>query len=856
MPKKIEKPQKPVFGAGVRQHGRLVFSWVILVLAAFLAVALLSYDPYDPSSNLARDGVVKNLAGVAGSYSAAPLLEVFGAGSFALVLVLFCWAWRLLYLKSFPRWWFRAGCTVLLLIFASMAFSTLDSLFGASDHFKNGYGGFLGRENLQELNNYIPLWLQALTLWPSSLYLFALSAAVPWHYWAHAKDGIKWLLAWGWHLTRLATNGLVWASEWAFYWIQRIVYGVRTSIAELKLRRVEVTGAEPKKPRKFWNVNFIRPPKHELRRQFEESHSITAESIPHHPQPQHSLLEAGEDAEDAVAKANLNAASAPIPNIPQSPNAPTRSLSGGLSAPTKPQNNGPIKLQQESLDITMRDQFQLPPLSLLNMPSQGGKKQIPQSVYARNAELLQKVLADFGVKGKVTEVLPGPVITLYSLEPAPGTKSARVIGLAEDIARSMSAVSARISVVPGKNAIGIELPNEHRDTVYLKELLNHESYKKNKMKLPMCVGKDIGGTPQVMDLAKTPHLLIAGTTGSGKSVGVNAMIISLLYRFTPEECRFIMVDPKMLELSIYEGIPHLLSPVVTDPSKAVVALKWAVKEMERRYKLMSKLSVRNVENFNNKIAEYNKKGAVITQQVQTGFDPDTGKPITEEVPIEMKPMPFIVVIVDEMADLMLVAGKDIEGLIQRLAQMARAAGIHIILATQRPSVDVITGVIKANFPSRISFSVTSKIDSRTILGEQGAEQLLGMGDMLTMAGGNRVTRIHGPFVDDKEVESVVQFWKQQAPPTYEESVTEEEGEASGFEGEVLGAEAGEEQDELYQKAVEAVLQGKKASTSYVQRALRIGYNRAANLIDQMEDAGIISKADHVGRREILLDNEE
>lgn len=501
---------------------------------------------------------------------------------------------------------------------------------------------------------------------------------------------------------------------------------------------------------------------------------------------------------------------------------------------------------QATLDLNMKDNYQIPPVNLLKTPPKKTKNTFNETSLSQNAELLEKVLDDFGVKGKIVEIFPGPVVTLYVLDPSPGTRSSRVIGLSDDIARSMSATSARIAVIPGRNAIGIELPNSTRETVYFRELLETDEFRESKAMLPLALGKDIGGNAIVIDMAKTPHLLVAGTTGSGKSVGLNGMILSLLYKYSPAECKFIMIDPKMLELSVYEDIPHLLTPVVTEPGKAIVALKWTVKEMENRYRLMSNLAVRNVQNYNEKIEEAKKNGEELTRTVQTGFDATTGKPIYEKVPLDMNPLPFIVVIVDEMADLMLVAGKDIETSVQRLAQMARAAGIHIILATQRPSVDVITGVIKANFPTRISFQVTSKIDSRTILGEQGAEQLLGMGDMLYMAGGSRITRVHGPFVDDKEVEKVVSFVKKQGKPVYIEDVTKDEEEAALF-----AAEGGAE-DEMYQQAIRIVRENGKASTSFVQRSLRIGYNKAANLIERMEKEGIVSKADHVGRREVLV----
>ena len=462
-----------------------------------------------------------------------------------------------------------------------------------------------------------------------------------------------------------------------------------------------------------------------------------------------------------------------------------------------------------------------------------------------NARLLETVLQDFGVRGVIGKVRPGPVVTLYELEPAAGVRSSRVVGLSDDIARSMSAVSCRVAPVPGANVIGIELPNATREIVSLRELLASADYENSKSKLTMALGKDIGGGPVMADLTKMPHLLVAGTTGSGKSVGINTMILSILYRMTPDQCRLILVDPKMLELSVYDGIPHLLAPVVTEPKKAIVALKWVVQEMENRYRKMAKIGVRNIEGFNDRMVEAKRTGETLSRRVQTGFDPDTGEAMFEEETIETEVLPFIVVVIDEMADLMMVAGKDIEAAVQRLAQMARAAGVHLITATQRPSVDVITGTIKANFPSRISFQVTSKIDSRTVLGEQGSEQLLGQGDMLFMSGGGRIQRVHGPFVSDEEVEKVVSFLKKQAAPNYIEQVTEAPPEDIA---DLLG---GGETDSLYDQAVAIVTRDGRASTSYVQRRLQIGYNRAARLIEQMEEQGVISPPNHAGKREIL-----
>ena len=498
--------------------------------------------------------------------------------------------------------------------------------------------------------------------------------------------------------------------------------------------------------------------------------------------------------------------------------------------------------------------FELPPLGLLASPISVARHQLSDESLEENARLLESVLDDYGVKGDIVSVRPGPVVTMYELEPAPGLKASRVIGLSDDIARSMSALSARVSTVPGRSIIGIELPNDIREKVVLREIFSAKAFGDSSHRLPLALGKDISGEPMVTNLAKMPHLLIAGTTGSGKSVAINTMILSLLYKLTPDECRMIMIDPKMLELSVYDGIPHLLSPVVTDPKKAVVALKWVVGEMEERYRKMSKMGVRNIDGYNGRVADALGKNEMFSRTIQTGFDDATGEPFFETEEFLPEKMPYIVVIVDELADLMMVAGKEIEACIQRLAQMARASGIHLIMATQRPSVDVITGTIKANFPTRISFQVTSKIDSRTILGEMGAEQLLGMGDMLYMAGGSKITRCHGPFVSDTEVEEVVSHLKSFGPPDYKSGVVEgpddDKSESIDLVLGLTGVSEGE--DVLYDQAVAIVLQDRKCSTSYIQRKLAIGYNKAARLVEQMEEEGLVSPANHVGKRDILV----
>ncbi|HYI42614.1 MAG TPA: DNA translocase FtsK, partial [Sphingomicrobium sp.] len=504
--------------------------------------------------------------------------------------------------------------------------------------------------------------------------------------------------------------------------------------------------------------------------------------------------------------------------------------------------------------LALGDNYVLPDIGLLAPAADKGKMQIDRAALERNARILESVLEDFHVRGDIVEVRPGPVVTMYELEPASGIKASRVIQLADDIARNMQAISARVAIIPGRSVIGIELPNTKREGVVLSELVQADAFGDASMSLPLILGKNIAGDPVIADLAPMPHLLVAGTTGSGKSVGLNCMILSLLYRLNPEQCRMIMIDPKMLELSIYEGIPHLLAPVVTEPGKAIRALKWTVEQMEERYRMMANLGVRSLASFNTKVRDAKAKGAQLGRQVQTGYNADTGQPIYENEQLEYDVLPQIVVVVDELADLMMTAGKEVEFLIQRLAQKARAAGIHLIMATQRPSVDVITGVIKANLPTRISFQVTSKIDSRTILGEQGAEQLLGKGDMLYMPGGKQIIRVHGPFVSDEEVRAVAEHWRKQGTPDYVQAVTEEPEDGGYlFDGQPTGDDDPETQ--LYRKAIQIVAESQKASVSYLQRQLRVGYNSAARLIERMEKDGMVGQPDHVGRREVLIDRD-
>jgi DNA segregation ATPase FtsK/SpoIIIE, S-DNA-T family len=572
-------------------------------------------------------------------------------------------------------------------------------------------------------------------------------------------------------------------------------------------------------------------------------------------------LEPDYDPTPVSAAPRLGSARGAMPSVGAPPVVPTVDRRAVVQHPVKkpvaPSRQAIAETQPRlRFDEQTQADYELPPLGLLAAPSTVQRFTLSDEALEENARMLESVLDDYGVKGEIVSVRPGPVVTMYELEPAPGLKASRVIGLADDIARSMSALSARVSTVPGRTVIGIELPNATREKVVLREILSARDFGDSQMRLPLALGKDIGGEPVVANLAKMPHLLIAGTTGSGKSVAINTMILSLLYKLTPEECRLIMIDPKMLELSVYDGIPHLLSPVVTDPKKAVVALKWVVGEMEERYRKMSKMGVRNIEGFNGRVREALEKGEMFKRTIQTGFDEDTGEPVFETEEFAPVSLPYIVVIVDEMADLMMVAGKEIEACIQRLAQMARASGIHLIMATQRPSVDVITGTIKANFPTRISFQVTSKIDSRTILGEQGAEQLLGMGDMLYMAGGAKITRIHGPFVSDEEVEEVVTHLKSFGPPSYMSGVVEgvEDDRADDIDA-VLGLNLGgntDGEDALYDQAVAIVAKDRKCSTSYIQRKLGIGYNKAARLVEQMEENSVVTPANHVGKREILI----
>ncbi len=775
------------------QGGGLVVFTIGLALAALLG----SFDPQDPSWNTAAvpGRGAHNMLGVFGAYVSDVLLQLCGLTAWLPALALFAWGGKML-VTAEPLQRFGLKIVLLLtgLLLLAVGLAALPThLPFMMSGFSEGLGGSAGNVLLGGLRESLRLVGLEPVAWVVAAACAALGA-----------------------LGTLSAFGLS-LEEWK-HLFHTAGAGPR---ALMRLRRGRTAPWEDDEE----EAEYAEPV---LRREPSFDGDADAEEPP--PQPRIRKRQIVSDPDEPRSAPKVE----PLvtPRMPQ-------------PKPGKREEDS----RQGRLDLP-ETTYEAPPLRLLTPPPESRGPAVDDDSLRQNAKLLVSVLDDFGVNGQITTVRPGPVVTLYELEPAPGTKTSRVIGLADDIARSMSALSVRIATVPGRSVIGIEMPNQRRETVYLRELLNDASFDKSGMALTLVLGKDIGGQPVMVDLARMPHLLIAGTTGSGKSVAINTMILSLLYRLRPDQCRLIMIDPKMLELSVYDGIPHLLAPVVTEPGKAVVALKWAVREMEDRYRAMSQLGVRNITGYNQRLAEARSKGEVLSRTVQTGFDPDTGKPIYEEQPLALEPLPFIVVVVDEMADLMLVAGKDIEAAVQRLAQMARAAGIHLIMATQRPSVDVITGTIKANFPSRISFQVSSKIDSRTILGEQGAEQLLGQGDMLYMAAGGRITRVHGPFVSDQEVETVVEHLRSQGEPAYVEAVTEEDEPPLDMSG--MGGGNGESGDDLYDQAVALVAREGKASTSFVQRHLQIGYNRAARIIERMEQEGMVSRANHVGKREVLL----
>ncbi len=782
----------------------------VIALSCVVAAALMTWSVQDPSLSHATSGTIRNLMGRPGAIGSDLLMQIFGLGAIMLILPVAVWGWRLMTHRLFDREALRIACWILCAVIAA-GFASCLPRSGAWP-LPTGLGGVVGDALVRfpavvfGPPGVIYRTVLGIILFAAMIGSFAFACG------AGAKEKIV-------ERTRppmieeddfeeddRRSISLGWLVHAAMSAKARVVRMVSALFAMM------VGRTDSQRTRSFERME---PNLGGDRR----SPSLV-------PQAEDDYEDEEEEEEDDEEEEE------PAARAPRKRAEPKSSSRKGV--------------------------FVLPPISVLAAPKASDRFTQSKEELETNSRALEGVLQDFGVRGEIAKANPGPVVTLYELEPAPGIKSSRVIGLADDIARSMSAISARVAVVAGRNAIGIELPNAKREKVYLRELLTTKEGVESNAKLPLCLGKTIGGDPVIIDLARTPHMLIAGTTGSGKSVAINTMILSLVYRLRPDQCRLIMVDPKMLELSVYDGIPHLLTPVVTDPKKAVVALKWAVREMEQRYKSMSKLGVRNIDGYNARVAEAKAKGEELTRTVHTGFDKETGRAIYEEEKLELEPLPFIVIIVDEMADLMMVAGKDIEGAVQRLAQMARAAGLHVILATQRPSVDVITGTIKANFPTRISFQVTSKIDSRTILGEMGAEQLLGQGDMLYMAGGGRISRVHGPFVSDEEVEKIVRHLKSQGQPEYLEAVTaEEETDEDGnavFDGTSMGANGGE--GDLFSQAVAIVKRDRKASTSYIQRRLQIGYNRAATLMERMELEGIVGQANHAGKREILVAEED
>jgi S-DNA-T family DNA segregation ATPase FtsK/SpoIIIE len=787
-------------GAGAFARKRLaeIGGFALLVAGALIAAALVTYNPADPSFSHATDQRPANLLGLPGAAVADLILQTLGIAG-ALVPVSFAaWGWRLMRARNLPLWWVRAALLPATVLLAAMALSTWNAPADWPRPLDAGLGGVVGRL-------FLAAMLDLGADFGRGADMLATAAA------GGALLAFVFVLAitWGEYRTAAQASGFV---------ARTLAKATAAAYMALAVIVAKLRVGDPAKARAKEKETL-------KRNRFEPS------------------LDGSADPEPEIAPAE-----------PEKPRPTPAELVERAAAPEKAKPEAKKKPKQANLDLAVQGEYQAPSIDLLSKPKIVKLVAVDEGALAQNARLLEGVLDDYGVKGQIVKVRPGPVVTLYELEPAPGTKAARVVGLSDDIARSMSALAVRVAVVPGRNVIGIELPNAERETVFLRDLLE-QTIEDKQAGLSLVLGRDIGGGAIIVDLARMPHLLIAGTTGSGKSVAINTMILSLLYRLSPAECRFIMIDPKMIELSVYDGIPHLLSPVVTDPKKAVVALKWTVREMENRYRAMSKLGVRNIAGYNQRLAEAKKSGESLTRKVQTGFD-EAGKPVFEDQPLDMTPLPFIVVVVDEMADLMLVAGKEVEWAVQRLAQMARAAGIHILMATQRPSVDVITGTIKANFPTRISFQVTSKIDSRTILGEQGAEQLLGQGDMLYMAGGGRITRVHGPFVSDREVEHVVQHLKAQGAPAYIEEVTEDaEGDALalGGEGGMPGGEGGGEGsgDALYDQAVALVARERKCSTSFIQRHLQIGYNRAARIVERMESEGVVSSANHVGKREVL-----
>ncbi|GAB0115690.1 DNA translocase FtsK [Acidisoma sp. C75] len=805
-----------------------------------LAVALASYHPADASFDTAGT-VVRNLAGPTGAVVADLAWQGFGIVGTLPVWIMLIWGWRIAESWRFTHLSFRLLAFFFAMPLLAGSVAHLPVPGGAASWLAAGWGGAVG----YGVNHILIQSMRSL--------FGPLGAAIAWSLATVIGLG---LAAFGLGLT---------AGEWRAIGAQARQGAASTAVLSVRSGRSFAFGLGSLGRR--LPALFAYLPDWGRGQRAEEAAPHPIFNLPPMP-PDGAAVEDGLRRREAgPAKAARQAAAGLGTQASAASGAGAAGAAGigavGLAAGGRAgaaAAAGDTRIRARERNPGLRDEpppsishagWELPPITLLKEPPPQHEQAMTAESLQANARLLETVLSDYGVQGSIVEIRPGPVVTLYELEPAPGIRSARVIGLADDVARSLSVTAVRIATVPGRNVIGIEVPNAKRETVYLRELMSVGEWGSHSGRLPLALGKDIGGAPVIVDLARMPHLLVAGTTGSGKSVGINAMILSLLFRLSPEDCRLILIDPKMLELSVYDGIPHLMAPVVTEPAKAVTALKWTVREMERRYRAMSQLSVRNIGGYNERVAEARARGEVVTRRVQTGFDAETGRPIFEEQPLALEPLPFLVVVIDEMADLMMVAGKEIEAAVQRLAQMARAAGIHVIMATQRPSVDVITGTIKANFPTRISFQVISKFDSRTILGEQGAEQLLGQGDMLYMAGGGRITRVHGPFVSDREVEDAVAFLREQGEPNYLEEVTEAQDEPGGGGLNAMpGANDGEKS--LFDQAVAVVAREGKASTSFIQRHLQIGYNRAARLIEQMEKEGIVGPANHVGKREVLV----
>ena len=805
---------------------------LFLAVGTSVIIILYSYDPSDPSFRSATNTLTTNIFGSFGSYIADPLHLAVGLSAYAIPLVFFGWGWRFIVKKSTQHFINR-------IIFTPLTIAVLSMFFAAHPAYESwgfvyGLGGVFGDNALSlvlDLNIIeINAWLKIITIGLafSTISLLAHTFGITSN---EFNKTVRFLTNSIWSLLVMILSFLIRLNN-----EKPGVFIAKKSKGHSGFP--ESHGSKVVEDRIKLKINEVI-----VTRQNQTSKNESEIDLG----PQDERLQ-------VPSLGGVTKPSSSSKSIKERVSIFSRVQKSGLKTPLKSK----IALQEEQPTLQfepVEEKHSTPPLSLLENPTAVVRLNLSNDALNENARMLENVLDDYGVRGEIVSVRPGPVVTLYELEPAAGLKASRVISLSDDIARSMSALSARVSTIPGRSVIGIELPNIDREKVLLREILSSRAYGDSKYQLPLALGKDIGGETIVTNLAKMPHLLIAGTTGSGKSVGINTMILSLLYSLTPDQCRLIMIDPKMLELSVYDGIPHLLSPVVTDPKKAVVALKWAVSEMEERYRKMSKMGVRNIDGFNARVEDALTKGENFNRTVQTGFDEQTGDPIFETEYFTPEKIPYIVVIVDEMADLMMVAGKEIEACIQRLAQMARAAGIHLIMATQRPSVDVITGTIKANFPSRISFQVTSKIDSRTILGEMGAEQLLGMGDMLYMASNGRVTRIHGPFVSDEEVEEIVNFLKLQGSPVYVSGVSDgPDSETELKLDQTLGLLSNEVDSEsaLYDHAVAIVAHDRKCSTSYIQRKLSIGYNRAAKIVEAMEEQGIVSQANHVGKREILI----